>query len=279
MDLGQGATLLLGMILGGGVAAVTVAGVMSLLVEQKVELWEAVLLAGLAVSMLAVGVSTMGSLWYLLALVGNISLAVLVCWVMLSPRSGSLKRLLEQDERAALAAIERDFTNAAAHAFLGDIYRKQGRFDQAIEQYRIAQSLVPSLPGERQRLDELIARAEEQAADTRRCPHCGKFMPRRSGFCPHCGGRMAWVSWIVPDRPREARRFWTTVALSLLGFVAAGYFRAWWAWVGLLIWISLVVIALTKPEEEIAGPASREEVDAVIEKEHKEERRNSLRPP
>jgi len=268
MSIGQGLELMFAMVLCGAIAAITVAGVAALLCEQKVQLWEAVLLAGLAVSMLGIVVPIVGTPWYPVGVAGAIGLGAYVYWLALSDRRGGIKRLLKDDERRALAAIECDYSNLAAHAFLGDIYRKQGKYPDAIEQYEIALGLSTSVPGEAGELKRRIRATKRQAADMRRCPHCGESIPRRAAVCPYCEARMAWLGWIVPTDPEEARRFWTTVALSVLGFVAAGALHrivGWWVWLALVVWVSLLVIAITKPDEMASRPQPGGTVDAVFE--------------
>ena len=106
MSIAQGVAIMAAWVMLGGIAGLTVAGVISLLFEQKVELWEATLLAGLAVSLLAVTFSMLGSGWFLLGLTANVSLGAIVYWLAVSTRQGDPRRFLEEDERRAQAASE-----------------------------------------------------------------------------------------------------------------------------------------------------------------------------
>lgn len=268
MSPAQGAEALLAMIVFGGIAGLTVIGVMSLLLEQQVELWEAVLLAGLAVSLLGATLSSVGTHWFLLALTANIALVIIVYWLVISSRTSDPKHFLAQDEQRAAAAIEHDPNNAAAREFLGDIYCKQGKYDEALEQYRIALDQIKSLAAEQDALRRAIERTQREAEDRRRCAQCGNLMARRAAWCPHCGARTARLGWIVPTDPAEARRFWTIAGLAVAGFVVAGLVESvagWWAWAGLFAWIVGIVIVLSKPEERIPVAGHGREVDARVE--------------
>jgi len=109
-----------------------------------------------------------------------------------------LNRSFDNEDIAKyLEAIDLDPTNVAAHSLLADVYRRQGRDEEALKEYEIAVQMSPNLQEERywvQRLRRKIEQGEygpdaSEALDTP-CPMCGAIVPGSREFCQDCGHRL-----------------------------------------------------------------------------------------
>lgn len=93
----------------------------------------------------------------------------------------------EEDTARCRAALEFDPKNVAAHSLLGDIHRRRGELEQAIEEYRDALRLDPSLGPERFWVRRLQQDLERRGRRDMACPRCGALRPEKVDACPQCG--------------------------------------------------------------------------------------------
>lgn len=69
------------------------------------------------------------------------------------------------DKCMQVLALDED--DAAAHSLLGDIYRDQGRLDEAIHWYKLALDLKPDSPADKSKLDQIIAQSKSDRPPVR----------------------------------------------------------------------------------------------------------------
>jgi tetratricopeptide (TPR) repeat protein len=62
------------------------------------------------------------------------------------------------DKCMQVLALDED--DAAAHSLLGDIYRDQGRMDEAMHWYKLALDLNPDSPADKSKLEQIIAQSK-----------------------------------------------------------------------------------------------------------------------
>ena len=103
----------------------------------------------------------------------------------------------EEDIKKYLAALEFDPKNVAAHSLLADTYRRQGRLEEALAEYREAVRLSPDLQHERYWIDRLMIMIErkeqgqslhyQEAVQETPCPACGALVPPEVDRCQECG--------------------------------------------------------------------------------------------
>jgi len=106
-------------------------------------------------------------------------------------------------------ALEIDPDNTAAHALLGDTYRRRGEPERAIEQYEAALRLEPSLRQESYWLERLKVEVEREGRRELLCPRCRTPRPEGAGACPECDREYsAWEVWRhtfeMMDQTRQA---------------------------------------------------------------------------
>lgn len=156
------------------------------LLEGEVEGWQAVLGMSLGLVLTVMAVSLAASLWYYPVLV-SIILAGVVAYMLGAIESRIReRRMLEDDAARFLQAIEFDEKNAAAHAFLARVYRKQGKLQDAVGEYERAVELDPHDQEARSDLRYLLARMQ-QADGPIRCPRCETPFDAAGKTCPECG--------------------------------------------------------------------------------------------
>lgn len=88
----------------------------------------------------------------------------------------NLLRLREQHDEAiviCMRVLRHDAANAAAHSLLGDIYRDQRSYREAMGWYKLAVQLAPNSQPDRKKLDEMIDLVFRGASssDEERIPH------------------------------------------------------------------------------------------------------------
>jgi tetratricopeptide (TPR) repeat protein len=167
--------------------------------------------------------------------------ALVVCCTLLQPLSThmnqrALNRMHNDDIEKYRKALEFDPSNASAHRFLGDIYFKQDRYDDAIVEYKAAIKLDPhdvvalrrklnyvldlrleaqhghaTLPG----TNQPAAAPSAPRQDVTMCPSCRMDTPSDGKTCVHCGEQlnMGFSEWLMqPDNFRDVMRQ-STVAM------------------------------------------------------------------
>ncbi len=107
------------------------------------------------------------------------------------------RRFDEEDIAKYLEALDLDPKNVAAHSLLADVYRRQGRLEEALAEYEAAVRLSPDLPQERFWVDRLRAMIDRkqhgldlhgkpEVLETP-CPACGALVGAKEANCPECG--------------------------------------------------------------------------------------------
>jgi tetratricopeptide (TPR) repeat protein len=94
---------------------------------------------------------------------------------------------LDEDEERAKAAMAFDYKNTAAHALLGDVFRKRGKLREAIAEYEVCLQLQPDQLEERRKLERAVQELALQDGLERICPACGARWPKGPDSCPECG--------------------------------------------------------------------------------------------
>ena len=156
------------------------------MLEREVETWQGVLGMSLGFGLTAVAISLAASPWYYPVVVAIILAAVVWQVGLVVVSRVQQEQMLEDDARRYREAIEFDAKNAAAHAFLAAVYRKQGRLHDAISEYEIALQLDPQDAKVRHDLKALLQ--ELRGADTPpACPRCEAPLDKSGKTCPECG--------------------------------------------------------------------------------------------
>ncbi len=106
------------------------------------------------------------------------------------------QRFDDEDVEKYLAALDLDPKNVAAHSLLAKVYRRQGRLEEALAEYKEALRLSPELQEERYWIDRLMVMIEEKAQRQTRparvgrdspCTDCGAIVAGDETICPNCG--------------------------------------------------------------------------------------------
>jgi len=163
--------------------------VLSAWFDRKISGTEAtiLLLGVLASEMLGMWLSSRGGAGMLLLAVIVLGTPV-VFYLMAKVSDRRLVRSFDEEDIAKYQeAIDLDPKNVAAHSFLGDVYRRQGRLQQAIEEYKAALTLDHTLKSERYWVQRLEAQLESQARKEMTCPRCNTPRPGDADTCPECG--------------------------------------------------------------------------------------------
>ena len=164
------------------------------------------------------------------------------------------KRLVSEEETRCLVVIERDPTNAGAHARLAELAYERQDLDLAIHEWRTAISILPGGPFStswkrhlRRALDmqEQLAGGQRLLSidESRVCPKCQADLSKSAKECPRCGE----VLYMSPAKylgQREVAREWAreTAAFSLvLLCVAIVFMNVDLAWKGTLL-ISTAIV-------------------------------------
>jgi tetratricopeptide (TPR) repeat protein len=127
----------------------------------------------------------------------------------------------EQAVAKYLKAIEFDPNNASAHAMLAEKYRKLGRMEAAIHEFRIAIGLYPHGPQSQRWKSQLRELLQEQCGVQKHnftvCHSCQADLPMGSKTCSRCGStlQMGFFEWLAkPQNFREVGR--ETVVVTML---------------------------------------------------------------
>jgi len=146
--------------------------------------------------LLFVGLLTMQSVGIWLSARSGLGLLLLAALVLGVPLAlhglgrraerGLEKSLWEEDIAKFRSAIEIDPRNVAAHSLLADTYRRQGRLELAIGEYRAALQLDPTLRSERYWVQRLEAAIESLDRKEMACPRCHTPRPQGARVCPEC---------------------------------------------------------------------------------------------
>lgn len=151
-----------------------------------------------------------------------IVLALLVGTCLLSPRLANrwekrgLARMDEEDIDKYLLAIASDPKNAAARSALAKVYRKQTRYDEAIEQLQKALEAYPNEKDKRL-LQRVVDEQQRAEAEGPICPACRAINPPGADVCGGCDRpfkQPGFLGWAM--QPQNLKRLSTASALVLV---------------------------------------------------------------
>jgi len=150
---------------------------------------------------------TRGTIWSVIllgVLIGGCALLpALSRW---SNRRG-LAALDQEDIEKYERTLAFDPKNAAAHSFLGQIYLRQGRYEEAIHHLERAVELDPKSSKDRWHLEKAVqAQAEKDEAFVV-CRECSTRNPAGATACAHCEAPLRhpnFLQWLV--RPKNAKQ-------------------------------------------------------------------------
>jgi len=149
-----------------------------------------------------------------------------------------LARLAEEDIEKYKRTLEFDPNNSAAHRLLAEIYYKQDRYDEAIDEYKAAIKLNPhDVQALRRKLNYVLELREEKrgakapvptAPPTNgtqafprnvaitMCPACRRDTPSEGKTCVHCGAHinLNFGEWLL--RPENHRDIIRQTAIAML---------------------------------------------------------------
>jgi len=178
--------LLIRALIAGGVGGALLVLTVHAILEREVEVWQGLIGASLAVGAIVLAVSLAASAWYYPSL--TLVIFIMVIWHVARAVEAGVRQqqMLAQDAQRYLEAIEADGKNAAAHEFLADVYRRQGRIEEAIAEYEIAVALDPDDTEVRGKLNGAVRELQERAGP-QSCPRCNRSLEEAAGACPGCG--------------------------------------------------------------------------------------------
>ncbi len=173
-------------LIAGGVGGALLILTVRAILEREVEPWQGLIGVSLALGATAVAVSLAATAWYYAALV-SVILIIVVWHVARAVEAGVREQqMLAQDAQRYQEAIELDGKNAAAHEFLADVYRRQGRLEDAVAEYEIAVGLSPDDTQVRGKLNAAVRELQEREGP-RSCPRCDRPLEGARIACPDCG--------------------------------------------------------------------------------------------
>ncbi len=154
-------------------------------------------ISGSEAALLLAGVLVVQVIGFSLSLRGGPGMLLLAVIILGTPlvfyglAKVSDKRLVsafdEEDIAKYQAALDFDPKNIAAHTYLADTYRRQGKLSEAIEEYKAALQLDPSLKNERYWVQRLEIQLESAARKEMVCPRCNSPRVGDAQVCPECG--------------------------------------------------------------------------------------------
>jgi hypothetical protein len=159
MDFSVGFETLVKMIVVGLIFFATGYRVVTALFEREISASGGLILIGGLIGLAAGAVSSIdneSSLLFFLSLVGMfawLGAALVIPEIFLERER---KKMLNEDLTRSLQGIAFDPNNVAAYCMLADTYRKMGKLDLAIENYRKALELDPTLKREKLRLESSL---------------------------------------------------------------------------------------------------------------------------
>ena len=181
-----GAVLLLKWMLASAVVAPVVVRGVGAILEHDLEVWQGLASIGLGLSLGVVTIVLALTPWYWPLLLLIVLLDVAVYMGRHLEERVRARRMAEEDIARYREAIEFDEKNAAAHAYLARVYRKQGRLHDAIAEYEQALELDANDAEARRELKTLVAEVQAVEAPPK-CPRCESPLDASGKTCPECG--------------------------------------------------------------------------------------------
>lgn len=155
------------------------------ILEREIEAWQGLLGIAVGAALTSTAIALAKSPWYFPVLALIIVAGAAAYMLTLIDLRIRERRLLEQDEQRFREAIEFDEKNAAAHAFLARVYRKQGRLEEALRELENALALEPNEAQYRASLRALAAEIQTKPGAPS-CPRCESALDEGK-TCPECG--------------------------------------------------------------------------------------------
>ena len=145
------------------------------------------------------------------------------------------KRLISEEETRCLIVVERDPTNAGAHAQLADLAYDRQDLELAIHEWRTAIRLLPEGPfttSWKRKLKRALEMQAQQARgerplemhELRVCPKCEADLAKNARVCPRCG-EVLYMNPVEFFKQPEVAREWAretaafTVVLLCVGII------------------------------------------------------------
>lgn len=199
-------------------------------IEGEMSIGEALVLALLPFATLMLMLRFWGSV--LGVLLGcTLLFGIVVWWALKRVSASQMRRYLDEQEIARYkATIERDPRNAGAHSYLGDVYLRMKRYDDAIREFEIALELDPTSRSDRYKLKKAREAKQQAEAHGIVCPRCRKINPRTVGKCIQCGWELPrplaldFALWLSqPDSLRRVLKTaaWILPILILIGVISS----------------------------------------------------------
>ena len=164
------------------------------------------------------------------------------------------KRLVSEEESRCLVVIERDPTNAGAHAQLADLAYEREDLELAIHEWRTAIGILPEGPFStswkrklRRALDwqEQQARGERPAQmhEMRVCPKCQADVRKSAKVCPRCGEVLYMSPREYLSQPDVAREWAKETAAFTIVLLCVGiiFMNVSLEWKGTLLMSTAIV--------------------------------------
>ncbi len=153
------------------------------------------------------------------------------------------KRLISEEETRCLRVVERDPTNAGAHAQLADLAYERHDLELAIHEWRTAIGLLPEGPfttSWKRKLRRALEMQEQQASgerpremhEVRVCPACQAEVSTSAKACPRCG-EVLYMNPVEYFRQPDIAREWAretagfTIVLLLVGIIFMNVSLEW----------------------------------------------------
>ncbi len=153
------------------------------------------------------------------------------------------RRLISEEETRCLLVVERDPTNAGAHAQLADLAFERQDLELAIHEWRTAIRTLPEGPfttSWKRKLKRALEMQAQQARgerpaqmhEMRVCPKCQAEVSTKAKTCPHCGEVLYMNPLEFMSQPDVARE-WAretaafTIVLLLVGIIFMNVSLEW----------------------------------------------------
>ena len=164
------------------------------------------------------------------------------------------KRLVSEEETRCLIVIERDPSNAGAHAQLADLAYERADLDLAVHEWRTAIGLLPQGPfttAWKRKLkraletQEQYGRGERPALmhEVRVCPKCEADVLATAKTCPRCGEVLYMNPLEFLSQPEVAREWAKETAGFTLVLLCVGiiFLNVSLEWKGVLLMSTAIV--------------------------------------
>jgi tetratricopeptide (TPR) repeat protein len=210
--------------------------------EKELAAWEALIGIIGIIAFAGVAIKLSKTIWFL-PFLGIIGVAAALI-TFLPPLLSDKKRreMWIKDLAKYRHALDFDPKNVAAYSFLGDTYTKLGDYDQAVENYRKALELDPTLVEEKQKLAFAMQDKAKTAGNAMFCPRCQTARSAKSDTCPACDRVFSFdetISYNFHHLPKPEQRKYLLAGGGILLLVLF----LWLVGVGILAFLVFLVLA------------------------------------